>query len=387
MKLFATALLCLLLFLLSLLNWVSAEQLWLWKASLLAKEYGHWLAALAVLVWFSSYFQTKNKILLTIAHLLLLLSIAGFLNSLRLAYKNQSTWRQALGPNTKNLLSFKTLWMGQTETPVAYQRLTYNENIEPHLTLDYYPAQGANVKAVPWVVVVHGGGWNAGDSQQLPELNSILAQQGYAVFSINYRLAPEYKWPDAKQDLLNSIHFISERASQFNIDPANYALLGRSAGGQLAGVVAYSKINPSPKALVLFYTPTDLTFGYEAGSEDDILNSRALIRDYMGGNPFEKRAAYADASVIDHVSDHPVPTLLLHGIPDTLVWYKHSERLDARLKEAHIPDVFILLPWATHGFDFSLAGPGGQISTVATQKFLKTWLLKPTSALPTQPNQ
>ncbi len=67
---------------------------------------------------------------------------------------------------------------------------------------------------------------------------------------------------------------------------------------------------------------------------------------------------------------HPVPTLLLHGQPDRLVWHKHSERLYERLKAAGVPAAFIDMSWATHGFDYNLNGPGGQISTGAVDDFL-----------------
>jgi len=61
---------------------------------------------------------------------------------------------------------------------------------------------------------------------------------------------------------------------------------------------------------------------------------------------------------------------LLHGSIDTLVWRRHSERLAARLSEAERPHVLVELPWATHAFEFNLAGPGGQLTTFAVRWFL-----------------
>ena len=68
-------------------------------------------------------------------------------------------------------------------------------------------------------------------------------------------------------------------------------------------------------------------------------------------------------------SDSP-PTLLLHGENDTLVWFRHSVRLEARLEHAGVRCVLVGLPWATHAFEFNLSGPGGQLTTYALERFL-----------------
>jgi acetyl esterase/lipase len=70
------------------------------------------------------------------------------------------------------------------------------------------------------------------------------------------------------------------------------------------------------------------------------------------------------------VSGSTVPTLLIHGEKDELVWVRQSERLDAKLAAAHRPHLFLKLPWATHGCDYNFNGPCGQISTYAIENFL-----------------
>ena len=64
------------------------------------------------------------------------------------------------------------------------------------------------------------------------------------------------------------------------------------------------------------------------------------------------------------------PTLLLHGTTDALVWYRHSVRLAARLAEVRAPHVYLALPWATHAFEYNLAGPGGQLTRFSVEWFL-----------------
>ncbi|MDB5109638.1 MAG: lip2, partial [Mucilaginibacter sp.] len=67
-----------------------------------------------------------------------------------------------------------------------------------------------------------------------------------------------------------------------------------------------------------------------------------------------------------------VPTLIIHGENDVLVAYEHSRRLNAKLQENGIKHFWLQLPWATHGFDYNINGPGGQLSTYTVERFLKT---------------
>jgi acetyl esterase/lipase len=119
-----------------------------------------------------------------------------------------------------------------------------------------------------------------------------------------------------------------------------------------------------------FYPPSDQVFGYEHPSNPRVINSTQTLEDFLGGSPQTARAAYTSASPINFVGPSTVPTLLIHGTLDELVFAKQSERLDARLAAAHRPHLFLLLPWATHGCDYNFNGPCGQISTYAIERFL-----------------
>ena len=65
----------------------------------------------------------------------------------------------------------------------------------------------------------------------------------------------------------------------------------------------------------------------------------------------------------------PFGCLLVHGQEDKLVWCRQSERLEARLRDLKVPAT-LSLPWATHGFDFNLGGPGGELFTQTLRHFL-----------------
>lgn len=359
----------LLFFVLSLLNLVPPPHYFLWKLSILTKEYGHFmgLAVLLIFLLALTEMRVRTMIVALITMVFLFFPLVSVMNN---APSWQAEIQKTLGAKetSPQLFSLKTAFLGRWLSSVPFERvITGREPKETHL--DFYRAQRSSGKA-PVVVVIHGGGWNGGDSEQLPELNWILAQRGYAVAAVSYRFAPEYPWPAQKEDVMKSINYLKQHADELGIDMTQWFLLGRSAGAQVAGSIAYTLEDAGLKGFIGFYTPSDLTFGYEVGEENDILASRGLVRDFLGGTPTEKKENYADSSLIEGMRKHPVPTLLLHGRTDLLTWFKHSERLVMRLQDQKIPYGYILMPWATHGFDFNINGPGGQVSTAAVEYFL-----------------
>jgi acetyl esterase/lipase len=236
------------------------------------------------------------------------------------------------------------------------------------LQLDFYRAVGR--RPAPCVFVIHGGGWNDGDRGQIPAFNYWLARQGYAVADLSYRLAPQFQWPAPREDVAAAIAFVKARAASLGVDPTRLVVLGRSAGGQIAEASAYTAHDPAIRGVAALYSPADMNFAYAFGREDDILKSLSLLRQYLGGPPAAAQAAYDSASAILWVNPSTPPTFLVHGRLDTLVWYRQSERLEARLAAAGVPHVFLSLPWATHAVEYNLDGPSGQLTTFALEWFL-----------------
>lgn len=337
--------------------------------TVLTKEYGHWFAVLGIVMAFRFWWWRRRG--WSVAVLIATLLFAGPVWD---AFSLEPTWKEELrlGLQSKNqapdLLSVKTLFFGRWDGDVPAERLVYST--KDQLGLDFYRAKRAEGAKSPWVLVIHGGGWDGGSSRQLPELNVHLANLGYAVASMDYRLAPEFKWPAQRDDVSAAIAYLKAHADELGLDPEDYFLLGRSAGGQIALVSAYQSKDPGLRGVISFYAPTDLFFGYEVGEESDILGSRPLLRKFMGSAPYEDPKAYADASPIDQLERLNLPTLLFHGRPDPLVWFKHSERLNERLKRQHAKSAYIESWSATHGFDWNLNGPTGQVSTKAIEFFL-----------------
>ncbi|MBL9210457.1 MAG: alpha/beta hydrolase [Opitutaceae bacterium] len=361
-------------FALGLLAWVRTPDWLSWKLSLLAGEFGHWLAIATLAAGLAGWgWRGEHGILGGVA---LTLGLAGALLLLgpvwlagRIAAGLPATLRAQFphGRSEARPFALPALFVGRDPPPVAFRTLPVPDG----LPLDFYPASGVRGGSpAPCVVVIHGGGWDGGDRTQLPGLNHWLARQGYAVAAISYRLAPTFTWPAQREDVFAALAFLKSRADELGLDPTRFVLLGRSAGGQIALVSGYVAGDPAIRGVVGLYAPSDLIFGYVNTHENDMLRSPALMRQFLGGTPDTARANYESASALQHVGPRTPPTLLLHGTNDALVWYRHSERLDARLAEFGVPRAFVHLPWATHAFEYNLHGPGGQLTTYALEWFL-----------------
>lgn len=354
---------------------IKAPTLPLFLVALVVTEYGHWLFFIPLVLAFLP--AARNPLNCTATALLLLASVLLMSTVIRanaVARRLPEELARAFPATTAETgdqpvpLSWKKLWFAPKVPPVAVEKLVYAHHGDEALQLLlYHPASSS---PAPCIVSIHGGGWVNGSATEGATLNHYLAGRGYAVASIEYRLAPRWTWPAQRDDVLDALDYLKEHAQQLGIDPRRFVLLGRSAGGQIAEAVAYGAHGADLRGCIAFYAPADMHFAYEYARSDDILNSLQLLRQYLGGAPTEARTNYDGASSILLAQRESPPTLLIHGRRDELVWFRQSQRLCVRLQNVGTPHYFVQLPWATHAFDYNFNGPGGQISTYAVEMFL-----------------
>lgn len=252
---------------------------------------------------------------------------------------------------------------------VEFEDFTYKVFDDRELRMKFYRSRVKGRR--PCVIVIHGGSWKSGNNKQLPELNSLVASEGYHVAAINYRLAPKYRNPSAAQDVKDALIYLKANADRFNIDTGNFVLLGRSAGAQIALLAAYTLKDPGVKAVIDFYGPADMLWGYSVPAKPLVMDSRKVMEDYLGGTFRDVPQNYRLSSPLLFVDKNSVPTLIIHGKNDPLVAYEHSRRLYKKLRENKVYTYLLTLPWATHGFDYNINGPGGLLSTYSVITFLK----------------
>lgn len=366
----------------SLLTLVRAPD-WIiaWKTAILSGEYGHWLILLPIGLAIAAgaglgapapwQFAIQGMCAVAVVGL-----ARPAITAWRIAPDVPAGLRAAFGPRlaTAEAFAWSRLFTGSARPMAVVTTEVFAQPDGQELRVDLYrPAvrKGAPERARPCVVVIHGGGWDGGDRKQLPEWNHWLVARGQVVAAISYRLAPKWQWPAQRDDVLTAITWLKAHAGEYGIDPARLVLLGRSAGGQIAAAVGYGAHDPAIRGVIALYAPHDMPFVWSVSREDDVLDSLKLMRQYMGGPPVGSRLAnYETASAQALARTDSPPTLLVHGVPDTLSWVRHSERLSARLQELRVPHYFLCLPWATHAFDFNLDGPGSQLMGYSMEWFL-----------------
>ena len=362
-----------LLALISLLAVFKAFEYHMWLLAIAVTEFPWLFSSVTIVVLLAGFFGGRYVFPGTIIGLIALIL---FLSPIARAYILEGSVRSefdaAFGVTNTDSTSAPYSFFKMFKKPdsIGYKKINYVKYADTSMSLDFYPSQILGRK--PCVIVVHGGSWAGGDSQQLPELNSLLAKKGYNVASINYRMAPKWQTPAPVEDIVNTIKYMREHADELNIDTTQFVLIGRSAGAQIALLAAYTMHEKDLKGVVDFYGPADMVWGYSIPSNPLIMDSRKVMDQYIGGSFSQVPMKYYDCSPLNFVNEHSVPTLLIHGSNDVLVSPEHSHRLNGALHNNHIKHYWLQIPWATHGFDYNLNGPGGQISTYTVLQFLHT---------------
>ena len=235
----------------------------------------------------------------------------------------------------------------------------------------YLPKNRKAGEKSPAVLLIHGGGWKEGDKRQAREIEfgMTLAKNGFVAASINYALRSDGKFPLNLQDCKNGVRYLRAHADELGIDPDRISVMGSSAGGHLALLVAYtadqSNLAPSQpypgvsdkvSSVVDFYGISNLATRKETDPSGKPLKIEPLdstTQSIFGSTPQD----WKKASPVTYVKRDVPPTLILHGKKDTTVDSDQSQELADTLKKAGATYEIIWLPNAPHSFSFQYAVP------------------------------
>ncbi|HEY2476190.1 MAG TPA: alpha/beta hydrolase [Candidatus Cybelea sp.] len=225
----------------------------------------------------------------------------------------------------------------------------------------------------PAVFALYGGAWRNGTPKNDATLNRGLAHQGYAVFALDYRHAPRYRFPAALDDVRAEVTFIRRNAARYNINLARTAILGHSSGGELAALVAFDSGLPI-RGLISYSGAIDLTMGWKYPPVPDPIGVRAVIQSYIGDTPARAPDRYRAASLLDHVHRGLAPVLLIYGTRDHVVDIRYAWKFRDALRAAGTRVIFLQLPWTEHAFEVVPFGLHAPIAYRATLSFLASTL-------------
>lgn len=228
----------------------------------------------------------------------------------------------------------------------------------------------------PCLVFFHGGGWVIGNLETHDVVCRKLAHEGeLIVISVDYRLAPEHKFPAAVDDAVTATNWIAANASRLGIDPARLMVGGDSAGGNLAAVVSlHTRDHGGAKIAgqVLVYPATEFarTHASHREPETSILLTHSVIgwfaNHYMGdADRSDWRASPARAKTLGGLP----PAYVLTAGADPL--RDEGDEYAAKLKEAGVPVAYKHFPGQFHGF-FTMGKLLKQADVAVTD--IATWL-------------
>ena len=280
------------------------------------------------------------------------------------------------------------------------------------LLLDLYLPQGTT-QPCPLLLYVHGGGWIEGSKEHCP--GTTLAQRGYAVACIDYRLSdivrgcPEQLvFPAQIEDVKNAVRWLRTNAAQYGLDPEHFGALGDSSGGHLAALLGTSHgasdlestgnvgVSDEVQAVVDWYGPVDITQGPQVFTDDPCQKGLDYLNATYGGEDTQYfywtmawgtflGGSLTDPSVVDqavratpltYIDSADPPFLIIHGEDDGMVPIAQSELLAAALNAAGVDVTFVAVPGRGHSF----AGPAQEVDPAflePTIQFLDQHLKSP----------
>ena len=239
------------------------------------------------------------------------------------------------------------------------------------------PKQHSNGKAI---ISLLSGNWVSGYSMTATGIrrSATYISNGYTVFLVMHGSQPRYAIPDEISDVKRAIRFIRYNATAYAIDSSHIGITGSSSGGHLSLMAALSddKINTSAadpvdrvssrvQAAAVFFPPTDFL---NWGAANTGVNKQMIIRARVAGafdfkqknnatgvfetitNDSINLATAKVISPIYSVSSDDPPVMIIHGDADPVVPLQQSQSIIQKLKEASVPNEFIIKPGGSHGW-------------------------------------
>jgi acetyl esterase len=258
----------------------------------------------------------------------------------------------------KKLFRLPGVWMiaGRPDRSVTIADTTVRLDDGTELPLRIYRPRVEGSEPVPAVVNFHGGGWVCGDVRQSEWwCAGVAAGAGVVVVSVEYRLAPEYPFPIPAEDCYAATRWVAEHGAELGVDGDRLAVMGDSAGGNLAAVVslmARDRGGPRIALQVLIYPSVAVGADFPSKHENadapvlsakDIDNTPRL---YLAGTQTDPKDPYVSPLYADH-HDLP-PALIQTGQYDPL--RDHGPAYATALRDAGVDVRLTNYVDAIHGY-------------------------------------
>jgi len=216
----------------------------------------------------------------------------------------------------------------------------------------------------PVVLLIHGGAWSSGSRRTMGGYATRLARCGIVGVAIDYRLAPQWKFPAQVDDVRRAMCWLASERDSLGVDPDRMGLFGYSAGGHLACMIgtlvdepietraATSNWDPQDPRLTDLVRPLAVCAGGPPCDFTVIPKTSGGLAYFLGGSPAEVPGVYAMASPVTHASAGDTPTLFIHGERDAIVPMSSSRLLFDAQRKSGVPSEFVLIEKRGHMLTF-----------------------------------
>jgi acetyl esterase/lipase len=236
------------------------------------------------------------------------------------------------------------------------QDVVFGKGGETELHLDIARPKEAD-EPLPCIVVIHGGGWRAGNFKiHVPQIFE-FAKAGYVSATVEYRLVPSGRWPAQIEDVKCAVRYLRANADKYGIDKQRFGAIGFSAGAHLSmllgtmdekdgleGQGGNNGQSSKVQAVVSYFGPTDMA------AKDFPANVNGMIYDFLGGTPEDKPENFRAASPVTYVDKGDAPILMFMGTKDRLVPYNQAYELADAMTQAGLGGRIELILGADHGW-------------------------------------
>ncbi len=247
---------------------------------------------------------------------------------------------------------------------ITYKNLVYGQDSTAQ-SMDLYLPMYVNKKS-PIIILIHGGGWSSGNKDDFNNigLDSFFTAHNCAVVTMNYRLVNSCPFSAEVDDIGLVIDYLKQKSIEWNIDPNRICLFGRSSGAHLALLYAYTRnSDKNVKAVIDMFGPTNL-----ADSSIIVTPLGINVTDMLGAFLSNSQAWHDDSPIF--YTHSAVPTVILQGTNDSVVYPIQSEMLEDSLFANKVP--YLYLPWQGngHGWNKSRWLESRDVTIAWIQRFL-----------------
>jgi len=254
-----------------------------------------------------------------------------------------------------------------SENVIAEEDIVYKKTATSNLKLDIYCPKISSEEKWPAVLLIHGGGWISGSKENLRILAQHLAENGFVAITASYRLSREAPYPAGVIDLKDALRWMKLNAEKYHVDTQKIAVLGTSAGAQLATLVGVTpnseiynekdeKISSEVQAIVNIDGIT--SFIHPDAEESEIAGL------WLGGLRNENPKNWKEASPLEYVNKNTPPTLFInssmprfHAGRDDMIKILEENNIysEVHTLEGSPHSFWLLEPWFQPTLDYTVS--------------------------------